>query len=114
MSSTHKSIVPRQRSGGNHFSAQNCSSSNNTAKSPKSTQIYRGLGAFPEKCSRCGSENLEIRPTSNLHAAEIWCGGCKKHVKWLSKQDAALAGIVPSVKKDDSGYVQTDLFGGLA
>lgn len=47
-----------------------------------------------------GAHNVEIRRTSNHHAAQYWCLDCNKHVSWLSKQEAQKALEENLIKED--------------
>jgi hypothetical protein len=38
---------------------------------------------------RCGETVLVVGPRNGPHAAELTCSSCSRHVKWLSKRDAA-------------------------
>jgi hypothetical protein len=38
---------------------------------------------------QCGETVLVVGPRNGPHAAELTCSSCARHVKWLSKPDAA-------------------------
>ena len=38
---------------------------------------------------RCGETVLVVGPKNGPHIAELACSSCSRHVKWLSKRDAA-------------------------
>ena len=47
---------------------------------------------------RCGETVLVVGPQNGPHIAELTCSSCSRHVKWLSKRDAAA--VCEAIKKD--------------
>jgi hypothetical protein len=45
------------------------------------------LTIFIESCPHCGSAAALIGSSCAMHSARVTCFGCRRHVRWLSRQD---------------------------
>ena len=51
---------------------------------------------LPTCCKYCSSQNLAIAEGRGIHAAQVRCVDCDRHIKWISKSLAADLGILHS------------------
>jgi DNA-directed RNA polymerase subunit RPC12/RpoP len=54
----------------------------------KQAKAFARSARTPKSCRHCGSTHLVKARGTGPHAAALRCGGCKRHLKWLSKDQA--------------------------